>query len=94
MQLEVTVQEIGKLEDAMLVDIRTTGEVAREPLTCKHIHIPMDQLLARPQLLSKDRSYVLVCAAGIRTRTTAVELRSLGYTVYSLVGGNRMLESL
>ena len=52
----------------------------------------MDQLLDQPQLLDKEATHLLVCAAGVRTQYTANALRSIGYKkVYSLIGGNRML---
>ena len=52
----------------------------------------MNQLLNQPQLLAKDQTSILVCAAGMRTKFVATELREIGYNnVYSLVGGNRML---
>lgn len=91
--VEITAQEISRLGEVQIVDIRAPHEVAVAPLPCEHIHIPMDQLLSQPQLLSKDQTSVLVCAAGVRTKFTALELRKIGYgKVYSLVGGNRMLD--
>ena len=61
-------------------------------MPCAYIHIPMNQLLNQPQLLAKDQTSILVCAAGMRTKFVATELREIGYNnVYSLVGGNRML---
>jgi len=92
MQVEITVSELGRLGPHELVDIRTGQEVAREPLPCAHVHIPMDELLARPQLLSMKKTWVLVCAAGIRTRAAATMLRAQGYEAYSLAGGRRALK--
>lgn len=52
----------------------------------------MDELLANPARLDREQAYVLVCAAGVRTRYAANAFRSAGYhKVYSLVGGNRMI---
>ena len=52
----------------------------------------MDQILNQPQLLDREQTHLLVCAAGMRTKFTALELRKIGYDkVYSLIGGNRML---
>ncbi|NQU40353.1 MAG: ThiF family adenylyltransferase [Lentisphaerae bacterium] len=89
---DILAKDIARLGEVQLVDIRTHQEVAVEPLLCDHIHIPMDALLAAPQVLSKDATTLLICAAGIRTRYAANALRGLGYKqVYSLVGGHRML---
>ena len=90
--VEITAAEIPLLGSVNIIDIRNADEVAAEPLLCDHVHIPMEQLLNRPQLLDKARPHVLVCAAGVRTQYTAHALRSAGYSkVYSLIGGNRAL---
>ena len=90
--VEISAAEIGRLGNVQIVDIRTPGEVAVEPLPCEHVHIPMDQILNQPQLLDREQTHLLVCAAGMRTKFTALELRKIGYDkVYSLIGGNRML---
>ncbi|VGO21806.1 rhodanese-like domain-containing protein [Pontiella sulfatireligans] len=92
MNVEINASEISGLGEVQIVDIRTHQEVAVDPLPCKHIHIPMDQLLNQPHLLAKEKTSVLVCAAGVRTKFTALELRKIGFDkVYSLLGGNRML---
>jgi len=89
--VEVAVGEIN-LSDYQIVDIREVHEVAAQPLPCEHIHIPMNELLSQPELLDKDRAYLLVCAAGVRTQYTANAFRAAGYRkVCSLIGGNRML---
>jgi adenylyltransferase/sulfurtransferase len=90
--VDITATEINRLGAVQVVDIRNADEVAAEPLSCEHIHIPMDQLLSEPALLEKEQTYLLVCAAGVRTQYTANAFRSAGYDkVYSLIGGNRML---
>lgn len=90
--VDITAVEIPSLGPVNIVDIRNADEVAVEPLLCEHIHIPMDQLLNHPELLDKERTHLLVCAAGVRTQYTANALRSVGYKkVYSLIGGNRAL---
>jgi molybdopterin/thiamine biosynthesis adenylyltransferase/molybdopterin synthase catalytic subunit/rhodanese-related sulfurtransferase len=90
--VDVTAEEIS-LSDFQVVDIREPDEVAAEPLSCDHLHIPMADLLNNAHQLEKDRSYLLVCAAGVRTQYAANAFRSAGYDkVYSLVGGNRMLK--
>jgi molybdopterin/thiamine biosynthesis adenylyltransferase/molybdopterin synthase catalytic subunit/rhodanese-related sulfurtransferase len=91
--VDIHISEIGQLGKVQIVDIRRPEEVQAEPLPCEHIHIPMDQLLDQPQLLEKEATHLLVCAAGVRTQYTANALRSVGYkNVYSLIGGNRVLD--
>ena len=90
--VEITAQEISNLGTVQIIDIREPHEVVEAPLPCEHVHIPMKQLLNQPQLLVKNQTAVLVCAAGLRTKFVATELRKIGYDkVYSLIGGNRML---
>ena len=89
--IDVSIDEI-QLSDYQVVDIREAQEVAVAPLPCEHRHIPMNELLNNPAAIDKDKAYLLVCAAGVRTQYTANAFRSAGYDkVYSLVGGNRML---
>ncbi len=89
--VDVTIDEID-LSRFQVIDIREPDEVAAEPLPCEHVHIPMNTLLGNPRRVEKDGTYLLVCAAGVRTRYAANAFRAAGYdNVYSLVGGNRML---
>lgn len=89
--LEVTIDEI-KLDDYEVIDIREPDEVAKEPLPCEHQHIPMNDLIGNPSAIDKEKAYLLVCAAGVRTNYTANAFRSAGYNkVYSLAGGNKVL---
>jgi len=90
--VDITAAEISSLGPVNIVDIRNGDEIAAEPLRCDHVHIPMDQLLSHPELLDREQTHLLVCAAGVRTQYTANALRSVGYRkVYSLIGGNRAL---
>ena len=92
--VDITVAEISSLGHVNIVDIRNMDEVAVDPLPCEHVHIPMDRLLNHPELLDREQTHLLVCAAGVRTQYTANALRSVGYRkVYSLIGGNRMIKS-
>jgi molybdopterin/thiamine biosynthesis adenylyltransferase/rhodanese-related sulfurtransferase len=68
-----------------VIDIRSSDEVAAQPATTRHIAMP--ELLAHPELLSRDRRYVLVCASGKRSLATAREIRKRGLQVHSLAGG-------
>ncbi|QBG48121.1 rhodanese-like domain-containing protein [Verrucomicrobia bacterium S94] len=89
--IELTIDEID-LADFEVIDIREPEEVAKDPLPCRHRHIPMNDLLGNPSVIDKEQAVLLVCAAGVRTNYTANAFRSAGYNkVYSLVGGNRVL---
>jgi sulfur-carrier protein adenylyltransferase/sulfurtransferase len=74
-----------------VIDIRTAEEVAEYPAAARHI--PMQELLANPGLLSGGRRALLVCATGKRSLATAQALRKRGLAaVHSLAGGLQRLE--
>jgi adenylyltransferase/sulfurtransferase len=68
-----------------VIDIRTAEEVAARPASVRHIAMPA--LLADPEQLSPTGRYLLVCASGRRSLSTARALRSRGLAVQSLAGG-------
>jgi sulfur-carrier protein adenylyltransferase/sulfurtransferase len=73
-----------------VIDIRSLEEVAAQPTPARHI--PMNDLLANPQLLAAGRPAVLVCATGRRSLAAAQTLRKQGLAVRSLAGGLQNLE--
>jgi molybdopterin/thiamine biosynthesis adenylyltransferase/rhodanese-related sulfurtransferase len=73
-----------------VIDIRTAAEVAARPAGARHI--PMQELLANPALLSVGRQALLVCATGKRSRAAALALRERGLAVRSLAGGLQNME--
>lgn len=75
-----------------IIDIRTPEEVAAQPVAARHI--PMQQLLANPQLLATGRETLLVCASGKRSLAATRALRKQGLAVRSLAGGLDSLEPL
>ena len=81
-----------------IIDIRTAEEVAQRPAAliadAAVRHIPMQDLLADPALLSAGRPALLVCASGKRSLATARALREQGLPVRSLAGGLQNLERL
>ena len=92
--VDIHVDEVTSSASYRIIDIRTSEEVKLHPLTLRHEHIPMDQLLQTKDLIKKDEHVVLVCAAGVRTKMTAEAFRKVGYMkVFSLVGGEPALRS-
>jgi len=91
--LEVNISTLrGAVAQGMeIIDIRNDDEVAAQPLQARHI--AMSVLLADPNLLSATTNYLLVCASGKRSLATARELRARGFSVRSLAGGLKALES-
>lgn len=75
-------------EGATMVDVRESSEwrTGHAPAA---IHIPLADLTRRAGRFNKDQPIIVVCASGMRSRTGAQTLRSLGYTATSLSGGMR-----
>ena len=71
---------------ATLLDVRENQEwkAGHAPTA---IHVSLRDIDAAPRRLRKDRPVVVVCASGMRSRTAAKHLRSLGFDAASLSGG-------
>ena len=73
-------------EGASLVDVRERAEW-KSGHAPQAVHIPLADVEKGSRRLSKDRPVVVVCASGMRSRTGAKHLRSLGFEATSLTGG-------
>ncbi|MHB1063727.1 MAG: rhodanese-like domain-containing protein [Georgenia sp.] len=73
-------------DGAALVDVRERAEW-RSGHAPQAVHIPLGEITTRANRLHKDRPVVVMCATGMRSRTGAKQLRSLGYEATSLSGG-------
>lgn len=71
---------------ATLVDVRETSEW-RSGHAPRALHIPLGELGRRSRRLPKDKPVVVVCASGMRSRSGARQLRTLGYQATSVTGG-------
>ena len=90
--LEVTLASLDEARQRFeVIDIRTDAEVAARPAAARHIAMP--DLLAHPEVLSRDGRYVLLCASGARSLAAARELRKRGLEVCSLAGGLHALHA-
>jgi rhodanese-related sulfurtransferase len=92
------VKEVGNLnvthlinhQNAVLLDVRETAELAGGGKLPNALHIPLSQLNARVGELSKltARPVVVYCARGNRSRTAGNMLAKQGFAdIYSLHGG-------
>ena len=73
-------------DGATLVDVRETAEW-RSGHAPRAVHIPLGRIEQSARRLAKDRPVVVVCASGMRSRSGAQQLRSMGYQATSLSGG-------
>jgi rhodanese-related sulfurtransferase len=70
-----------------LIDVRETDEYESGHLP-RAVHIPLGDILARAEEISKDLPVVLVCARGGRSGMAAEQLASVGFTdLYNIQGG-------
>jgi rhodanese-related sulfurtransferase len=92
------VKEVGNLnvthlinhQNAVLLDVRETAELAAGGKLPNALHIPLSQLNARVGELAKltSRPVVVYCARGNRSRTAGNMLAKQGFAdIYSLHGG-------
>lgn len=71
---------------ATLLDVRE-GSEWKSGHAPGAIHIPLADIDKAPRRLRQGRPVVVMCASGMRSRTAAKQLRSLGYDAASLSGG-------
>jgi rhodanese-related sulfurtransferase len=71
---------------ASLLDVRESSEW-KSGHAPGAIHVPLGDIDKAPRRLPKGRPVVVMCASGMRSRTAAKHLRSLGYDAASLAGG-------
>ena len=73
-------------EGMALLDVRERNE-----WTSGHapqaVHVPLGDLAKAPRRLHQDRPVLVVCASGMRSRSAAKQLRSLGFDAASVSGG-------
>ncbi len=73
---------------SVLLDVRTAGERSQGSIP-DSIHIPLQELGARADELTRHRAARIICycRSGSRSLTAAARLRKLGYQAESLRGG-------
>ena len=71
---------------AVLVDVREPAEW-RSGHAPQARHIPLARLASEGSRLRKEVPVVVMCASGVRSRSGAAQLRSMGYQATSLTGG-------
>ena len=81
--------ELRKYENAVVLDVRTQGEVDRGYIDGS-VHIDFQDAKFKQSLeaLDKDKIYLVYCASGGRSRSTQKVMNDLGFkSVYDLKGG-------
>ena len=79
--------------ETLLIDVREDQELEIAQFTFPIIHLPLskaaDWMDSLEQLISKDKSIVVICHAGIRSKEFGIWVLSNfeGYEVFNLEGG-------
>jgi len=84
--LEITHWSDLGCKTALVLDVRTAGEVQKDPMPCGK-HIPIDELRGRLDELPKDKPIQVVCRVGIRAYNAIRMLRQHGFQASLLSGG-------
>lgn len=84
---EINVNEIDRIVDPIIIDVREDYELEETGTIKNSIHIPMDQIPDRLKEIPKDREIYLLCRSGVRSYNVAAYLEERGYDVTNLDGG-------
>lgn len=68
-----------KGKDHIIVDVRTDGEIANDPMPEDVLHIEVSEIPARHEELPKDKLCAFVCAGNIRSVQAYEYLYAMGY---------------
>jgi rhodanese-related sulfurtransferase len=86
-----TTKEVSEMitGDVLLVDVRNADEIAEQSFDVKNtIHIPLDSIEAKINLIPKDKQVILACRSGNRSQKAYDILKKKGFTnVANLEGG-------
>lgn len=84
--LAITHWEHMGCDGALVLDVRTKAEVDKEPMPCD-IHIPIDELRAKMDVLPKGKPLQITCRVGARAYNAARLLTQHGFHASVLSGG-------
>ena len=85
-----TFREFSKKENAVVIDIRTQGEIAEGKIFEKALEIDFmsHTFWGEIQDLDKDKIYLIYCRSGARTSRIPATMKTFGFKeVYDLKGG-------
>ncbi len=88
----VNADELKKMQDCLILDVRTHDEHEAAHLRRKHHHVPLDRLDAREFMteegLGHGDSVYILCKSGMRARAAAEKFCAAGYeNVHVIEGG-------
>lgn len=84
---EINVNDIDKISDAFVIDVREDEEVFETGTIKGAVHLPMMTVPNNLNKIPKDREIYILCRSGRRSYEVASYLNELGYNTINLKGG-------
>ena len=84
---EINVNEIDRIVDPIIIDVREDYELEETGTIKGAIHIPMNEVPNRLNKITKEREIYILCRSGVRSYNVAKYLNELGYGAINLDGG-------
>lgn len=84
---EINVNEIDRIVDPIIIDVREDYELEETGTIKGAIHISMNEVPNRLNEITKEREIYILCRSGVRSYNVAKYLNELGYEVINLDGG-------
>ena len=84
---EINVNEIDRIVDPIVIDVREDYELEETGTIKGAIHIPMNEIPNRLNEITKEREIYILCRSGVRSYNVAKYLNELGYEAINLDGG-------
>lgn len=84
---EINVNDIDKISDAFIIDVREDEEVFETGTIKGAVHLPMMTVPNNLNKIPKDREVYILCRSGRRSYEVASYLNELGYNAINLKGG-------
>ena len=83
---EINVNDIDKISDGFVIDVREDKELKETGTIRGAIHIPMMTVPNNLNKIPKDREIYILCRSGRRSYEVASYLSELGYNAINLKG--------
>lgn len=84
---EINVNDIDKISDAFIIDVREDEEVFETGTIKGAVHLSMMTVPNNLNKIPKDREIYILCRSGRRSYEVASYLNELGYDAINLKGG-------
>lgn len=84
---EINVNDIDKISDAFIIDVREDEEVFETGTIKGAVHLPMMTVPNNLNKIPKGREIYILCRSGRRSYEVASYLNELGYNAINLKGG-------